>query len=270
VTLAVGLDIGGTKILGGVVDIIQGRVIRSRRIPTEPKRGGAAVLACAVSLAEDLAANKPATVGIGICELVSREGKLNSGVTIDWRDLDLSVAFGSIGPTRIDSDVRVAALAESRFGAAKDQRDFLYITIGSGISHCLVVDGIPYTGANGEAIVVGAPPVEALASGPALAARAGVPRAEDALAAPAYAATIAEAANALGMAVAGLVNSLDPALVVFGGGLGLRDDYRNAVARAAIPLIERDPRRLPAMVPARTGLHAGVIGAALVGAGHII
>jgi glucokinase len=267
VTLALGLDVGGTKICGAVVDLASGRVERSARVATRPAEGGETVLRRAVALAEDLAAGQPATVGIGICELVDRDGALASGLTIDWRDLDVAAAFAGVGRATLESDVRAAALAEARFGAGRGAGHCLYVTVGTGISYCLLVAGVPYLGANGEAIVLGAPPVETVASGKAIAARAGVASAEDAFSDPACAELIASAAAALGSAVAALVNALDPGLVVFGGGLGLRDDYREAAIAAARPQLDRDPSRVPPFVPARTGACAGAVGAALAGAG---
>ena len=95
----------------------------------------------------------------------------------------------------IESDLRAAALAEARFGAGAGVSPFLFAIVGTGASACLVVDGRPYAGGRGEAIVLGAPPVELVASGPALARAAGLERAEDVLADPAHAALVDTAAT---------------------------------------------------------------------------
>ena len=57
--------------------------------------------------------------------------------------------LSSIAPTIIEADVRAAALAEALFGAGKPFRNFLYVTVGTGISCCLMLDGAPYLGAHG-------------------------------------------------------------------------------------------------------------------------
>ena len=97
------------------------------------------------------------------------------------------------------------------------------MTVGTGISCALLLDGVPYAGAHGHAISLGAPVVEDVAAGPALAARGGRARAEDVVGDPALAAVVDEAATALGREIAALVNALDPAIVIIGGGLGLND-----------------------------------------------
>ena len=111
----------------------------------------------------------------------------------------------------IESDVRAAAIAEVRFGAGAGIREVLYVTVGTGISCSLLVDGVPYAGAHGHAITLGAPVVEDVAAGPALAAAGGRARAEDVVADPALAPLVDAAAAALGREVAALVNASTPA-----------------------------------------------------------
>lgn len=257
---AIGIDVGGTSCRAGLVDLASGRIETWAERPTDAQRGGAAVLADVAELARSVAAERSVPIGIGLCELVDREGRPASGLTVDWRGLDLDTAFA--GTVRLESDVRAAARAESRFGAGRGVGHFMYVTVGTGVSYALLVDGVPFLGAHGEAIVVGAPPVELIASGRALAAASGA-TGEAVFADPAHAAVVESAARKLGEAVAALVNALDPEVVAFGGGLGMRDDYRSRAVAAALPLLDRDPARIPRFVAAETGTHAGVIGAAL-------
>jgi len=143
---------------------------------------------------------------------------------------------------------------------------FLHVVVGTGASACLVIDGRPYAGAHGEALVLGAPPVELTASGPALARAAGLERAEDVLADPAHAAILDDAAAALGGVLATLANALDPALVVLGGGLGTAPAFRERVERALRERLAypRDPP-LP-VVGSFLGVDGGAVGAALLAA----
>jgi len=261
VDVAVGIDVGGTKLAAGVVDVGTGTVLERRERPTGAERGGAAVLADCVALAAELDAAS-ASVGIGLCELVDLEGRPASAETVDWRGLDVAGAFGG-SRVVVEADVRAAALAEARFGAGAGASPFLFVVVGTGASACLVVDGRPYAGARGEALVLGAPPVELVASGKALAGAARVERAEDVLADPAHAGLLATAADALGSALAVLVNALDPAVVVLGGGLGAEPAYRERVARAVRARVAY-PRTPPLPVlSSALGRDGGVVGAAL-------
>ncbi len=260
----VGIDVGGSKILGASVDVTTGAVLRELRTPTRVSAGGQAVLDSCVELARELAPEGPAAVGIGLCEFVDRAGMPTSAFTVDWRGLDVAGAFAT--HVRIESDVRAAALAEARFGAAAAFECFVYLVVGTGVSYCLVLRGRPYEGARGNAIVVGAPPVEQTSGGLALADRAGVARAELVLSDPARASFVDAAADELGLALAALVNALDPEAVVVGGGLGLVDRYRERAVSTARAAIEHEATRELPIVPATLGPRSGVIGAALVAA----
>jgi glucokinase len=268
VTLAVGIDVGGTKIAAALVDVSSGRVTDARRVPTDAARGSAAVLEDCVALASSLAAGRSvAAVGLAVCELVGVDGRVRSAETVDWREVDLLGAFGGIAArVRVESDVRAAALAEARFGAGTDERDFVYVSVGTGVSHCLMVGGVPRLGVRGAAISTGAPLVEQWSGGLALARFSGHASAEDALSDPAAAAVVEDAARRLGLAFAMLVNALDPGAVVVGGGLGLDDRYRGlAVAAMRAAIYDADAREIP-VLPAALGADAAVIGAALAAA----
>ena len=80
---------------------------------------------------------------------------------------------------------------------------------------------------------------------------------------PAHASLVDEAANDLGLALAALVNALDPGAVVVGGGLGLVDRYRERLVASARASIEHEATRELPIVPASLGPRSGVVGAAL-------
>jgi predicted NBD/HSP70 family sugar kinase len=258
---AVGIDVGGTKIAAGRIDCATGQVLERRQVPTDPARGGAAVLADCSALAEELGAG-PLPVGIGICELVSLDGRATSADTIDWRSLDVAAAFASPGVT-LESDVRAAARAEAHFGAGKERSPFLYAVVGSGASVCLVVDGEPYAGARGHAVVLGAPPVETVASGLALQRLSGLARAEDVLGREEHGELVAEAAAALGQTLAVLVNALDPALIVLGGGVGGNRGFRACVATEVAVRVAYPADPALEIVGSELGADGGIVGAAL-------
>ena len=259
-TVAVGLDVGATKIAAARVDTATGE-IQAR--PPDPdgagprrRRRARRLPALAAELGDDVPA------GLAVCELVDPAGRVRSAETIDWRGADLLAEFAAV-----EADVRAGALAEARFGAGREHPDFLYVTVGSGISHCLMSDGVPRTGVRGAAIGTGAPLVEQWSSGLALARRTGHASAEDALADPEAADVVEDAARRLGNALAALVNALDPGAVIVGGGLGLDDGYRAQVERALrADVYDPGARALP-VLPAALGADAPAIGAALAAVG---
>jgi glucokinase len=261
VTHAVGIDVGGTKIAAGLVDVENGRLLARDELPTRPERGGRGVLSDCAALADALGKGT-APAGIGLCELVGLDGRAASADTVDWRDLDVESVVRAPRVVLV-SDVMAAASAEARFGAAAKRSPFLFVVVGTGASACLVIEGKPYVGSRGFALVLGAPPVESIASGAALARRAGVDRAEDVVAASELAWLVDEAAGVLGQALAVLVNALDPELVVLGGGLGCEPRFRQRVAAAVQPLIAY-PRSAPLeIVGSALGSDVGIVGAAL-------
>jgi glucokinase len=252
VSAAVGIDVGATKIAAGLVDTSRGALLEATRRPT-PGDPMEALETCTRMVAE-LCPSEAPRVGIGLCELVTPEGEITSGESVDWRGLDVPSLLPRAESVRIESDVRAAAAAEARYGAAVGAASALYLNIGSGISHCLLLDGTPHAGARGNALITGAPPVETWSSGAGLARQAGTQSAQAALADPGHA------------ALAMLVNALDPDVVVMGGGLGLDARYREMVVAAARPLIYAPATAALPMVPARLGFDAGVIGAAALAA----
>jgi glucokinase len=288
-----GIDVGGTKIAAGIVDPATGAILRRETIATEPARGGAAVLADTLELARRLlesAGRRVIRIGVGVPQLVDNAGRIRSAYNFDWTDLPVRERLSTLVPTTIKSDVRAAARAEARFGAGKGRRIFVYVTIGTGISYCLVVDGRPHAGANGFAIHcassalhvpceacghINAPIVEEIASGPALSAayarRTGrsVGGAAEVLTAASSGDAIAgdivtAAVRQLGPLVALVVNMLDPEAVVLGGGLGLAEGpYREQLIASTRAHIWADSCRDVPILSAAFGVDAGLIGAAL-------
>ena len=244
-TLTAGIDLGGTKLAAGLVDLMSGEVTSRSERPTRPERGGGAVLADCAELARTLGAPR---TGLGICEMVDLAGAPCSAATIDWLDLDLGRELGA--DVVICSDVVAAAAAEARFGVGAGLDSFLYVSIGTGISHCLVLGGIPWRGARGAAIVTGSPMIEEVAGGKALVGASESQR--------------AGAAAELGRVLAGLVGALDPAALVVGGGLGLIADYRALWEPALRSGVWWPPTRDLPVLTASLGRDAGIVGAAVL------
>ena len=293
---AIGVDVGGTKIAAGLVTFPKAEQRARRQIPTAPARGGDAVFADVLRLCEELTATAQGQdqridgIGVGVCELVDLEGNVVSENCIAWQGVPVRKKLAKLAPAVIEADVRAAALAEATFGAGKPFQQFLYVTVGTGISCSLVLDGKPFTGAHGATGTMASSPLtvacercghlshrtlEEIASGPALVARYNQRRAGGADAGQAVLAAAAtgdsdaadvvrSAAEALGSSVGMLVNVLDPEAIVVGGGLGLSEgsfwERLNAATRRHIWSEAR--RQLP-ILRAATGPDAGLIGAAV-------
>ena len=209
-------------------------------------------------------------------------------------------------PTVVDNDANVAAVAELTHGAARGQTEMLLITLGTGIGGGIVTGGQVLRGAHGFGAEIGHFQVlpdgplcacgerghwEAVASGTALgelgrarAAEGGLPSVlarvggnaadiegtdvGDAAAdgEPDAMAMVAEYAANVALGLVGLVNILDPEMVVVSGGLVELDDVLLGPLRTAFAgRIEGAPYR-PAVpiVAAELGEHAGVVGAAVL------
>lgn len=297
---AIGLDIGGTKIAAGVVLWPSGEVLQRTVVPTNPARGGDAVLKDTLDLARQLHAWAESQgievngIGAGVAELVDCEGNVTSSCTIQWRGLPVQQELSRVAPATVESDVRAAALAEAVFGAGQEHRNFVYITVGTGISYCLVQDGRPFKGARGNAIMLASSPLttvcshcgtklrpvlEEFASGPGMARRFAEARGkvqangshaggcEEVFRAaanndPSALEILTSSGEALGVSTAFLINVLDPEIVVVGGGLGMAGGaYWDSFERACREHIFADTSREVPIVTAKLGVDAGLIGA---------
>jgi glucokinase len=269
VSLVVGIDAGGTKLAAGLVRLPAGKILNRQESASRRERGALAVLADCVALAEAVAGTELiAGVGLVVPELVETGGVITTSDNWDWRGTDLTASFARVGPLRVESDVRAAALAEARLGAGRGLGSFVYLSIGTGVSHTFVIDGAPWPGARGNALVVGAPLVETEASGPRLAALAGKARAEDVLISGTDDDAVEAVARLLAGELARLINALDPEAALIGGGLGLAPAFRERLIAKTRPLIYAKRTRELSICAAALGRDAGIIGAALFAHRH--
>ena len=133
--LAIGLDIGGTKIAGGVVDR-SGRVHAELQAPTPPRSGAIVIAAILLDLVSRLRAGRDiAAIGVGAAGIVRwPEGRMlwaPNNAYRDWAIRDELERETGL-PAVVDNDANVAGFAEARLGATP-YRQMLFITVGTGI-----------------------------------------------------------------------------------------------------------------------------------------
>lgn len=160
--VAVGVDIGGTKIAFALVDET-GRALADHQLPTRPQEGEAAVLERVVQGVHELMHSAPApVVGVGVgCPGVvdPAAGVVRQAVNLGWAQVSLRAELErrlrAHIPVHIQNDVKAAALGEHTFGAVRGQADFVYLALGTGLGGAVVAHGQVVTGAAGFATEVG-------------------------------------------------------------------------------------------------------------------
>ncbi len=146
--LTIGVDVGGTKVNGGVVDE-QGRVLTRTRRPT-PGNSPQHVEDTIAAVVADLRAEHEVTaVGIGAAGFIDAEGaQVLFAPNLSWRDEPLRDEVSArVGlPVVVENDANAAAWAEYRFGAGRDESSLVLVTVGTGIGGGIVLDGALFRG----------------------------------------------------------------------------------------------------------------------------
>lgn len=288
--MALAVDVGGTKIAAALVDR-EGGVHSLRTVPTGA--AGAESLHRASEVAAAVAAEAQPQgfgvvgTGIGIPELVE-DGRITSHAVVAWTDADLQEAFSAHRPIRVDADIFAAALAEARIGGGGHQPVSVYVNLGTGISHCLLIEGRPFSGQHGRALMSGSATlavldaeanrlvkscVEDVASGRGIIERyrsltgETIPGSEvfgrATAGDPDARLVVDQSVVLLGHMVANLVDILDPGLVIVGGGFVNVPGLLERIADVARRSVWSDRARETPIVPGVCGPLAGVIGAGL-------
>jgi glucokinase len=156
-SLAIGVDIGGTKVAAGIIDE-DGRVLDRERRDT-PGASVAHIESVMVEVVEALAArHEVAAVGVGAAGWIAND---NATVLFSphlaWRDEPLRAALEERIelPLIVENDANAAAWAEYRFGVAAGEPVVVVVTLGTGIGGGLVIDGNVFRGAYGIACEYG-------------------------------------------------------------------------------------------------------------------
>jgi glucokinase len=285
----IGIDLGGTKILAGVV-ADDGRVEHRRETPT-PTESQDDLLAGLDAAVEELLSDDIAALGFGIPSPIDQKrGRALQAVNIpldDSVDLRSRMAERFGRPVGIENDANAAAYAEFHFGAARDVDAMVMLTLGTGcgggavidgklfrgwaeFGHIVIVhDGIPCQGTctghgHLEPYVTGnaATKLAQAEFGPAVDAHRLVRLADEGE--PRAIEILDGIGRHLGSGIGSLVNIFNPELVVIGGGFAAAGDFVLDPAREVLRREALAGARETPIVRAELGTAAGLIGAALV------
>ena len=286
---AAGIDVGGTKCLGVVIDssadiTSEHDVVREVRNPTPHASKLVGALAALVGELGEFD-----TLGIGVPGLITLDGLMRASPNIPG---SVDVAVGPelsqlLGrDVWVDNDGNLAALAEWRYGAGRGARNMWMVTLGTGIGGGHIVDGVVQRGVNGFAGEIGHMVVnpdgprctcgrkgcwEVYASGRGIkslaAGEPGESVVERARRGDADAVTVLEAwARWVALGLSNLTNISDPDVIVIGGGVSENVDIMMPIVRRWFVelLYSPEQRTHPDLRVAQLGEHAGAIGAALL------
>jgi glucokinase len=154
----IGIDIGGTKVLGGVVDEAGSVIHRARR--DTPREGGVALTQAIADVALELVQEFTVeSVGISVAGFISADRKtiLAAPNIADWNGVNLDQELTRrIGlPVVIENDGNAAAWGEFKFGAGRGKENILMLTVGTGIGGGIVSEGKLMRGSFGVAAEIG-------------------------------------------------------------------------------------------------------------------
>jgi glucokinase len=151
VSPTIGVDVGGTKILGGVVDE-QGKVLEELRV-VSPATDVAAIEDAITGLVVELAGRHAVeAVGVGAAGYIDKSRSVVMfAPNLAWRDLELRTELEARTglPVVVENDANAAAWGEFRYGAGEDVDDLLLVTVGTGVGGGVVLDGLLHRGAFG-------------------------------------------------------------------------------------------------------------------------
>ncbi|MDA2962872.1 MAG: ROK family glucokinase [Actinomycetota bacterium] len=157
-THTIGIDVGGSKVLGGVVNE-SGKVLATAKKDT-PRQGGRALTQTIADIALELL-SKHGAESVGVCAagFVSsdRRTMLATPNIADWNGVDLDSELTQLIslPVIIENDANAATWGEAKFGAGQNHNHVMMLTVGTGIGGGIIVNGNLYRGAFGTAAEFG-------------------------------------------------------------------------------------------------------------------
>lgn len=149
---AIGIDVGGTKVLGGVVSPT-GEILATARRDT-PREGGKALTQTIADVATELSSKYPVdSIGVSAAGFISsdRQTILATPNIAGWNGVNLVNELSQIIGKRIvlENDANAAAWGEFKFGAGRGRSDLMMLTLGTGVGGGLILEGSVFRGAFG-------------------------------------------------------------------------------------------------------------------------
>jgi glucokinase len=151
-SLSLGIDVGGTKVLGGLVDV-SGNIVKTFRRDT-PREGGFALTKTIAEVAIELAQHETVnTVGVSAAGFISSDRKtmLATPNIAGWNGVNLTNQLEELigKPVVLENDANSAAWGEKKFGAGKNFENVIMLTVGTGLGGGLIIDNKLFRGAFG-------------------------------------------------------------------------------------------------------------------------
>ena len=149
---AIGIDVGGTKVLGGVVTD-SGEILATARRDT-PREGGRALTEAIANVATELSQKHTVdSIGISAAGFISsdRQTMLATPNISNWNGVNLVNELTEILHKKVvlENDANAAAWGEFKFGAGRGRNDLMMLTLGTGVGGGLILDGNVFRGAFG-------------------------------------------------------------------------------------------------------------------------
>ena len=225
-----GVDIGGTKTAIGIVDTKTGKVIDLHIMPSKKYKNDSKNLKEIVSTVIRIAQqNRVKHIGIGVPELITNDEIIKGNYNFNWNNKNLKEYFPKPYKVKVNSDVRCHLIAEQKFGKGINSKNFIYINIGSGLSYAHFKDKKIYTGDKGYAIHFASSVISlydwkknkkiSITPEDFYSGKEILKVIEKFGKSKSIHKVLASISESLGSLIANLINSVDPGLVVLGGGV---------------------------------------------------
>ncbi len=147
----IGIDIGGTKIAGVVIDA-DGQIVQEAKVST-PAKDGEAIIAAVIEMTKDLSSgHEIGAVGVAAAGFIdAAQSEVMYAPNLNWRNEPLKDKLErALGlKVFIENDANAAGWAEYRFGAGRTYKNMVMITVGTGVGGAIVVDGKMFRGGFG-------------------------------------------------------------------------------------------------------------------------
>jgi predicted NBD/HSP70 family sugar kinase len=279
--LAIGIDIGGSKIAGALLGR-NGKMLAKYIRPTEAYKSKEEILENILEVIHMLKREGTGAIGVGAPGMFDRNGTLIFIPNVKHLqnvNLKEEIKKRHNAQIMLANDAKCFAIAENRLGAGRGTKHMIGVVIGTGVGSGIIIDGRIYTGACGGGGEIGHNKlvdkdgfmeIEHLIAGQAilrryeaLSGKKAMSLSQIARSNPHFKKTYREFVNNTGLFFANLVNTLNPEMIVVGGGVSHLDfckDVERQMRRLAVKRLGESCR----IERGKLGDYAGAIGAALL------